>query len=56
MEEPRQIDLRSLWFLDLLALLEPVEQFTNKVKRIATLESLDFTERMTMIREKLTTL
>ncbi len=51
MEEPKQIDLRSLWFLDLLALLEPVEQFTNEVKRIAALESLDFTERMTMIRE-----
>ncbi len=51
MEEPKQIDLRSLWFLDLLALLEPVEQFTNEVKRITTLESLDFTERMTMIRE-----
>ncbi len=51
MEEPKQIDLRSLWFLDLLALLEPVEQFTNEVKRITALESLDFTERMTMIQE-----
>jgi len=50
-EEPKQIDLRSLWFLDLLALLEPVEQFTAEVKRITALESLDFTERMTMIRE-----
>ncbi len=51
MEEPKQIDLRSLWFLDLLALLEPVEQFTNEVKRIIALESLDFTGKMTMIRE-----
>ena len=51
MEEPKQIDLRSLWFLDLLALLEPVEQFTAEVKRITALESLDFTERMTMIQE-----
>ena len=51
MEEPKQLDLRSLWFLDLLALLEPVEQFTAEVKRITALESLDFTERMTMIRE-----
>jgi len=50
-EEPKQIDLRSLWFLDLLALLEPVEQFTAEVKRITALESLDFTERMTMIQE-----
>jgi len=50
-EEPKQIDLRSLWFLDLLALLEPVEQFTAEVKRITALESLDFTEKMTMIRE-----
>jgi len=51
MEEPKQIDLRSLWFLDFLALLEPIEQFTNEVKRIITLESLDSTGKMTMIRE-----
>jgi len=50
-EDPKQIDLRSLWFLDLLALLEPVEQFTAEVKRITALESLDFTEKMTMIQE-----
>jgi len=50
-EEPKQIDLRSLWFLDLLALLEPVVQFTAEVKRITALDSLDFTERMTMIQE-----
>jgi len=51
MEEPKQLDLRSLWFLDLLALLEPIEQFTNEVKKITALQSLDFPERMTMIRE-----
>ncbi len=51
MEEPKQLDLRSLWFLDLLALLEPIEQFTNEVKRITALQCLDFPERMTMIRE-----
>ena len=51
MEDPKQIDLRSLWFLDLLALLEPIEKFTNEVKRIIALESLDFTEKMTMIGE-----
>jgi len=51
MEESKQIDLRSLWFLDLLTLLEPIEQFTDEVKKITALEALDFTEKMTMIRE-----
>ena len=51
MEESKQIDLRSLWFLDLLTLLEPIEQFTNEVKGIIALESLDFTGKMAMIRE-----
>jgi len=51
MEDPKQIDLRSLWFLDLLVLLEPIEKFTIEVKGIIALESLDFTEKMTMIRE-----
>ncbi len=51
MEGPKEIDLRSLWFLDLLTLLEPIEQFTDEVKKITALEALDFTEKMTMIRE-----
>ena len=36
---------------DFSALLEPVEKFTNEVKRIVALESIDFTAKMTMIRE-----
>ncbi len=51
MEGPKQIDLRSLWFFDLLTLLEPIEKFTDEVKKITALEALDFTEKMTMIRE-----
>ena len=51
MDGTNEIDLRSLWFFDLLTLLEPIEQFTDEVKKITVLESVDFTEKMTLIRE-----
>jgi len=56
MEEPKQPGLGSLWFLDILALLEPIEQFTNEIKRISALQPLDFPERMTIIQEACSTL
>jgi len=51
MDGTNEIDLRSLWFLDLLSLLEPIEQFTDEVKKITALDYLNFTEKMRMIRE-----
>lgn len=41
----------SLLFLDFSALLEPVEKFTNEVKRITAVPYLSITEKMTMVRE-----
>jgi len=51
MDGTNEIDLRSLWFLDLLSFLEPIEQFTEEVKKISALDYLNFTEKMTNIRE-----
>ena len=51
MDEPKQTGLPSLRFLEIFALIEPFERFTGEVKRITALQSLDFPERMEMIRE-----
>ena len=41
----------ALLFLDFSALLEPVEKFTNEVKRITAMQALDITEKMALVRE-----
>jgi len=51
MDGTKEIDLRSLWFLDLLSLLEPIEKFSDEVKKISGLDYLNYTEKMEMIRE-----
>jgi hypothetical protein len=51
MDGTKDIDLRSLWFLDLLSLLEPIERFSDEVKKISALDYLNYTEKMEMIRE-----
>ena len=51
MDGTKEIDLRSLWFLDLLSLLEPIEKFSDEVKKVSALDYLNYTEKMTMIRE-----
>ncbi len=51
MEDSKRSGQASLWLLNLLGLLEPLDQYIHEVKKIATLEPLAVDEKITRIRE-----
>jgi len=51
MEEPKGSGHPSIWLLNLLTLLEPLDLYMKEVKRVAAIEALPINEKMRMIQE-----
>jgi hypothetical protein len=51
MEEPKDSGHPSIWLLNLLTLLEPLDLYMKEVKRVAAIEALPINEKMRMIQE-----